>query len=693
MKTLRLTFLGILTFLFISNIQAQSDYANVEPSPFDFGKMWTFEHAPLDYFEKTYGFRPSEEWLEHARMASLRFKTFCSASFISPDGLILTNYHCSHGESAGAVKEGEDLEKDGFYAASRTEERKVEGLFVKQLVMMQDITETVKAHTSNATNAEDLKKLQQEAFAAAKKNYGGKPEWEGLELETVTYYNGGKHSLYGYKRFDDVRLVLLPELEIGLYGGDPDNFTYPRYNLDFTLWRVYENGEPVNSSDFYFKLKPEGPEEGEGIFLIGNPASTERYRTLSQLEFDREYRYNIFLERLENRMNILQEIYDETPSHSLKDQILTYSNSVKAIGGILEGLNDPYLMGKKAAMEKQVKSKSKAVAGGDDYWANLATEIDALKPYASENNLLSPSPLGGAAMITAHMVASLKNAMEAGKTEADLEVLRSQVLKYASTLNTPKEQKYLAVLLAELKEFGQADDKYVGKLLDGKSPEAAAKYMLEKTKFTDEGKLKKLLNGKPKKLNKSKDPMVKMANLLVPEYQKAAGMFQSSKAKRDALLEKVGGEIFNVYGLSIPPDASFTLRIADGVVKRYDYNGTIAPYKTTFFGLYDRLYSNDETFPWSVPDRWKNPNANLLKTPINFISTNDSIGGNSGSPVINQSGELVGLLFDGNIQSLPGNFIYDSTSNRAISVHVGGILAAMKYVYGANEVLKELGMD
>lgn len=693
MKTLRLPFLGTLTFLFVFTLQAQNNYADVEPSPFDYGKMWTFEHAPLDYFEKTYGFRPSEEWLEHARMSSLRFKNFCSASFISKDGLILTNYHCSHGESAGAVKEGEDLEKDGFYAATRAEERKVEGLYVKQLVMMQDITTMVKENTDKATNAEEAKKLQQEAFEAAKKQYGGQSEWDGLELETVSYYNGGKHSLYGYKRFDDVRLVLLPELEIGLYGGDPDNFTYPRYNLDFTIWRVYENGEPVNSSDFHFKLKPEGPEEGEGIFLIGNPASTERYRTLSQLEFDREYRYNIFLKRLESRMNILQEIYDETPSHGLKDQILTYSNSVKAIGGILGGLNDPYLMGKKAGMEKQIKSKSQAVSNGNDYWADLSAEMEALKPYASENSLLSPSPLGGAAMITAHVVSAYRSAVEAGKPEADLEAMRAQVMQYASSLNTAKEEKYLTVLLAELKEFGQADDAYVNKLLNGKSPQAVAKEMLAKTKFTDEEKLKKLLAGKPKKLSKGKDPILKMANLLVPEYQKASGMFKASKAKRDALLEKVGEEIYNVYGLSIPPDASFTLRIADGVVKRYNYNGTVAPYKTTFFGLYDRLYSNDEAFPWSVPDKWKNPNANMLKTPVNFISTNDSIGGNSGSPVINQNGELVGLLFDGNIQSLPGNFIYDSTSNRAVSVHVGGILAAMKYVYGANEVLKELGMD
>lgn len=691
MKSLRLIFFGII-FLSLTHIQAQqNNYADVEPSPFDFGKMWTFEHPPLDYFEKTYGFRPTEEWLEKARMSSLRFKTFCSASFISPDGLILTNYHCSHGESAGAVKEGEDLEKNGFYAATRAEERRVEGLFVKQLVKMEDITPFVKNYTDKATNDKEFKKAQSEAFEAAVLSYSEKADWKGLEVEPVTYYNGGKYSIYGYKKFDDVRLVLLPELEVGLYGGDPDNFTYPRYNLDFTLWRVYENGEPVNSSDFHFDIKPEGPSEGEDIYLIGNPARTERYRTMAQLEYDRDYRYNIFLERIKNRMAILEEIYAETPSHGLKDQILTFSNSVKAIGGILEGLHDPYLMGKKMAMERQVRLKSNETKKTEDYWERLAAEMESMEDFAAENTLLAPSPLGGAALLTAHAVAAYRKALKDEKSEEDLKVLREQVMRYAKDLNTPMEQKYLAMLLKELKDFADENDTYVDKLLNGMTPESAAKYMLEKTKFANSNSLEKLLKSKPKRLEKSNDPILEMANLLVPEYQKAAAKNQMSKPRRDALMEKIGGEIFKVYGLSVPPDASFTLRIADGVVKRYDYNGTTAPYKTTYFGLYNRAYSNDLTFPWSLPEKWKNPSMDLLKSPLNFISTNDSIGGNSGSPVINKEGKLVGLLFDGNIQSLPGNFIYDSTSNRAVSVHVGGILAAMKYVYSADSLLKELG--
>ena len=690
MKSLQLIFTGILFLLFI-NVQSQNTYADVEPSPFDFGKMWTFEHPPLDYFEKTYGFRPTEEWLEHARMSSLRFKTFCTASFISPDGLILTNYHCSHGESAGAVKEGEDLERDGFYASKRSEERRVPGLFVKQLVKMEDITPFIKNYTDQATNDQEFKKSQAEAFKAAIQAYSEKADWKGLEVETVTYYNGGKYSIYGYKRFDDVRLVLLPELEVGLYGGDPDNFTYPRYNLDFTLWRVYENGQPVNSSDFHFDLQPEGASEGEDIYLIGNPASTERYRTVAQLEYDRDFRYKIFLERIKNRMAILEEIYTKTPSHELKDQILTYSNTVKALGGILEGLHDPYLMGKKVAMEKGVRMKSNETKHEEDYWERLAAEMEGVEPFAAESTLLSPSPLGGSALITAHAVAAYRKAMKEGKPEEDLKALREQVMRFASDLNTPKEQKYLAMLLQELKEFAEPTDKYADKLLNGMSPESAAKYMLEKTKFANEGSLKKLLSSKPKRLEKSKDPILVMANLLVPEYQKAVAKNQMSKSRRDALMEKIGVEIYKVYGLTVPPDASFTLRIADGVVKRYDYNGTTAPYKTTFFGLYNRAYSNDDTFPWALPEKWENPSMDLLKSPLNFISTNDSIGGNSGSPIINKEGKLVGLLFDGNIQSLPGNFIYDSTSNRSVSVHTGAILAVMKHIYGADSILKELG--
>ena len=687
-------YLLIASLLALTNFSSysQTDYPEVEASPFDFGKMWTFEHPPLDYFQETYGFRPSAEWLEKARLGSLKFSTYCSASFISPDGLILTNYHCSHGEAISVQKEGEDVEANGFYAPKREEERKVPGLFVRQLVKLEDITAFIKGYTDLATTDEQWKQQRQAAFEMVQKEYAGKAGWQGLELEVVTYYNGGKYSLYGYKRYDDIRLVFIPEFSVGLYGGDPDNFTYPRYNLDFTIWRVYENGQPVNSSGHYFRLNPDDIEEGSPVFLVGNPAQTERYRTLAQLEYDRDYRYKVFLDRLKTRLDILNELNEKTPSPALNEQIVTIANSVKAIGGIVAGMHDPVLMGKKAAIEREVRSKSKAVKAGNDYWKQLAEETAKLEDFTMEASLLNPSPLGGNTMVLAHQVYQYIELLDREAGEEELDKKRTAILTLAAGLNDPLEKQSLTALLGQLQTYADRDDKYVGKLLDGDSPEEAARKILEKTAFTDPDKLEKLLTKKTKKLEKGKDPIADFALLTVPEYNKAVEVFKGNQARRESLAEKIGTEIFQQYGLSIPPDATFTLRLADGVVKRYEYNGTIAPYKTTFYGLYDRFYSNDGQKPWDLPQRYLKPNAELLKSPLNFISTNDSIGGNSGSPILNQKGELVGLLFDGNIESLTGNFIYDTSMNRSVCVHLGGIVAVLKYVYNAKELLQEMNV-
>ncbi|MBK8706486.1 MAG: S46 family peptidase [Saprospiraceae bacterium] len=232
--------------------KAASVYPVVEPNQFDYGKMWTFEHAPLKYFTDTYGFKPDERWLSRVRMAALRFSSYCSASFISPDGLVMTNHHCSRGEVGKVMKEGDDFDKNGFYAATQEDERRVEGLFVKQLVQIADVTEAVTALTSQAKSDQEIIMLRDSAVRMLKKEYSAKPNWDGLEIEQVLYYNGGRVSLYGYKRYDDVRLVWIPELQLGFFGGDYDNFTFPRYNLDCTFWRVYENGKPLIPGIFIF---------------------------------------------------------------------------------------------------------------------------------------------------------------------------------------------------------------------------------------------------------------------------------------------------------------------------------------------------------------------------------------------------------------------------------------------------------
>ncbi len=666
----------------------------VEPSRFDYGKMWTFEYAPLDYFEKTYGFRPDEQWLEHVRMSSLRFSSYCSASFISANGLVMTNHHCSRGEVGKVMREGEDFDKNGFYATTMNEERKAEGVFVKQLVKIVDVTESVKVAEAKASNDEEAVKMRQEKLQSLVQEYSKKGGWEGLEVEYVNYYSGGRFSLYGYKRYNDVRLVLIPELQLGFFGGDYDNFTYPRYNLDCTLWRVYEDGKPLNTEDFHFEFNVDGVKAGEPVFVVGNPASTERYRTMAQLEFDRDYRYKMLLEWLSNRMKIMETQQEDEYSHGRQEMIFNFSNSVKAIGGIVEGMYDPYLMGKKQAMENTVREKSKAAASGNDYWKQLADAYKPLEGHSSENRFLANSPFGGSALQLAYATYNyidLKS--QEGASEADLEAAKGQVEGLAESLSGPYQELYLSTLLTELKKYAKADDDYVQEILKGRTPEVAAKEILAKTVFADGKKMEKLLGKKAKKLKKSKDPIIQMGQLFVPKYQAAAQAFRSTSAMRNALAGQISNEVFSIYGLDIPPDATFTLRLADGVVKSYDYNGTKAPIKTSYYGMYDRNQSFDNTFPWALPEKWNNPPKELLETPLNFISTNDIIGGNSGSPIINKKGEVVGLIFDGNIESLPGNFIYDEKVNRAVSVHAGGIVAALRYIYRAERLLDEMGVE
>lgn len=685
--------LWLLAFLLLAATASLAQPAAAEPDRFDFGKMWTFEYMPLDYFEKTYNFRPNEQWVTKARMASLRFATFCSASFVSPDGLMLTNHHCSRGEVGKVMKSGEDFDKNGFYAAKLGDERRVEGLFVKQLVQIKDVTKEVMDAVGNVQEAAAFAAARDTAINRLIASYQSNAAWKGLEIEPVTYYNGGRFSLYGYKKYDDIRLVLIPELQLGYFGGDPDNFTYPRYALDFTLWRVYENGKPVNSSNFYFKFNTNGVKAGEPVFVTGNPGSTERYRTVAQLEYDRDYRYKILLTMLRDQMQLLQDEYKSKPSHDLQEQIFELSNSVKAYEGILAGLNDSTLMGRKRAMENFVRSKSTAVKNGKDYWQQIAEAYKPLYKDAMEVTLLAPGAGGGKAMLLMHYMNAYLNASAQGAGASDLQELRAEIKKLGEDLDNPMEMKAFVTFLKEMQQFASPNDEYINQLLNGRTPEATAQSIFEKTDFDDAAKLEAILNQSAEALMKEDDPLMEAARILLPAYQRAGQNFSGNTAARRALERNIGNEVYQIYGLDIPPDATFTLRIADGIVKNYEYNGTTAPIHTTFFGMYDRYYSFNKEFPWSLPARWLDPTMELLRSPVDFVSTNDIIGGNSGSPIINKNNELVGLVFDGNIESLPGNFIYVPEKNRTVSVHAGGIAAALRYVYKAKRIVKELGVQ
>ncbi|MBK6565897.1 MAG: S46 family peptidase [Saprospiraceae bacterium] len=663
-------------------------------SQYDLGKMWTFENPPKDWFKETYNLDMKDDWFNSVRKSSLRFASWCSASFISPDGLIMTNHHCSRDVVTVLQKEGENFDKQGFYAENLADERKAEGLFVEQLIQAIDITARVKEVTHKAKNYEEELQLRKKAIEDIQANFREKPEWKDLRLQVVTFYSGGKFSLYGYKKYSDIRLVWIPELDLGFFGGDPDNFTYPRYNLDATFWRAYdENGKPVNSSEHYFKFNKNGAVENEPVFVIGNPGKTERYRTVSQLEFDRDYRYNFRYKYLKNRNDMMMKEYmamkddpaKEFEAQELLNTIANVANSMKAFGGISAGLKDPKLFNRKVEMENIIRSKSPGVT----YWDDMAKYYQILNPHGWAISDLEPSPYKGNACLAMHQLHRYKEMVANNAPIEEKTKLQESIKELMTTFDTPKEKELFTTLLKEISEDIYPGDMTLKKLLGKKNQEEFVNHLFKRTKFKDVEKLQKFFE-KEDKINKEDDVLMEAADILIGRYNEAAKIFSSNSKDRQALEAKIANQVFQVYGDQMPPDATFTLRISDGIMKGYDYNGTKAPVITTYFGLYDRYYSNNKTFPWTLPEKWKNPPLEFLQIPMNCVSTNDIIGGNSGSPLINRNKEIVGLIFDGNIESLPGNFIFDEEYNRTVSVHSGGIYGALKYIYKAERIIKEL---
>ncbi|MBK9581219.1 MAG: S46 family peptidase [Saprospiraceae bacterium] len=679
----------IFVFGFIFIVSAQK-----KASPYDFGKMWTFENPPKEWLKTTYGMDVQDEWFDYVRKSSLRFATWCSASFISENGLIMTNHHCSRDVVTALQKEGENFDKQGFYAVTQADERKAEGLFVEQMIKAEDITKLVAEKTKNAKNDSEVTTMRKAALEEIEKMYKEKEDWKDLRTQVVTFYSGGKFSIYGYKRFSDIRLVWIPELDLGFFGGDPDNFTYPRYNLDVTFWRAYdEQGNPLNTGKNYLKFNKKGAAEGEPVFVVGNPGRTERYRTVSQLTYDRDYRYPLQYKFLKNRNDMLMRKYHtiksdptkEYEAQELLNDVANVANSMKAFGGISKGLKDPALFGRKVEMENFIRSK----APGVTYWDEMAKQYETLNPQGWAITYLSPSPYRGVHFTVMHDLMNYKEMVKNNGPQDKKDKLKSTIIEKFTKLNDPEQIEYFTLFLNEVKEDAYPGDMTLQKVLGKRSINEYVKYLVKETKFTEEQKVTKLFE-KEDKMEKDDDPLMEAAAIFVSRYKEATQLFQNSGPARQSLEAKIANQAFKVYGDQLPPDATFTLRISDGVIKGYDYNGTKAPVVTTFFGLYDRYYSFNKEFPWTLPERWQNPSMELLMSPFNTVSTNDIIGGNSGSPLINKNREAVGLIFDGNIESLPGNFIFDEEVNRTVSVHAGGIYAALKYIYKADRIVAEI---
>ncbi|MGE5419920.1 MAG: S46 family peptidase [Chloroflexota bacterium] len=682
---------ALLFFFQLNQAQTPECDKPVEAGLYDMGKMWTFDYPPVEYFKATYNFNPDQKWFEEARLSSLRFADYCSASFVSGEGLVMTNHHCARESGVAAQRKGENVLENGFYAARQGDERKVEGLFVDQLVMIEDITDMVTKAISQVSNDMARMSAVQMALSAVKAEYSKRDEWKGLELETVRFYNGGKYSLYGFKRYKDVRLVFMPEEQMAYFGGDYDNFTYPRYDLDCSFFRVYDEGKPLKTEHF-FKYNVNGASEGDAVFVIGNPGSTSRMSTPSDLEFYRDKQLPFTIDILSNVSEMYKEYNKEAKSDSLENLIFSLENSLKVYRGELEGLKDPCTIARKAAFHEKFRNdvmKNTSLVRDTAVWNEIAMANAVRKNVFDEVSIMN----AGSSFVTGQLMQYALGAVNLAAEYPDT-AGSGEIKAVLSAPSDPEElttePKLLGMYLKEANDKLGPDHPFVAAALKGKTPEDAAADIISHTKMADQEFRTSLLRMDSAAIWNVNDPLIDLARIAYTRGNQLAMVYQGNEARLSASRARLGEMLFQIYGTQIPPDATFSLRINDGIVKGYDYNGTIAPVNTTFFGLYDRYYSFKKEFPFNLPSRWEKPPVKIMDTPLDFITTNDIIGGNSGSPMINKNLEIVGLAFDGNIESLLGSYIFLPEENRAIGVHSAGIITALRHVYKAKRLVTEL---
>lgn len=661
--------------------------------------LWPFNMVPVDLIKKKYGMTITQEWLDHLRLASIRLGG-ASASFVSPDGLVLTNHHVGQRAIQNLSTPQRDLMKTGFYARTREEELKCPGLELWVLQEIQDVTDRVLSAEKPGMNAAEAAQAREKMIVQIEKEASEK---SGLRAMVVTLYSGGMYHLYKYKIYPDVRLVFAPEFSIAFFGGDPDNFTYPRYNLDIAFFRAYENGQPAKTPH-YLKWSQKGVKENDVVFASGNPGSTGRLLTLAQLEFLRDINYPWTIANLQRRRVLIQK-YSEQGQEQARialNTLFSIENSLKAVTGYQSGLLDPKIMEKKAkeeaAIRKAVSENPELSREFGQAWDEIAKAQKAyaeiFKPFTFfERAQGFNSVYFSLARNLVRLAAEKQKPNEARLREyreSNLPSLERTILSPAPVYDDFEIFK-LADSLAQLKEeLGNMLE--VRWLLEGKKPEEIARELVFGTKLKDLEWRKRLLQAKPEEIYLVDDTMIKLAILVDP----ISRAWRSRYEKEVESVENTNGgliarAIFKLRGTTVPPDATSTLRLSFGVVKSYREAGRWIHFQTNFAGLYERAKQFDFKFPYELPPSFIQKKNNLnLKVPLNFVATVDSIGGNSGSPVVNVRGELVGVLFDGNIQSLPNRFVYTEELARSVMVHAQGIIEALLKVYGAKELVREI---
>jgi hypothetical protein len=670
----------------------------IQAGVFDNGKMWTFEYPPLEYLEDTYGFSADPSWFEKARLGALRIPG-CSASFVSPNGLVMTNHHCARESIEQVSRDDEDLIADGFYASTLEDERPIEDYWADQLIEIRDVTDRVygalEGVIGTERRAERRGEIQEEITGEITEEFGG--EDSGYNIEMVELYAGGRYSVYIFRRYTDLRLVMSPELGVAMFGGDWDNFTYPRYDLDMSFYRIYdESGEPLQTEN-YFSFSTEGVSEGDLVFVIGNPGNTTRLHTVAQLEYRRDVEDQALLNLLQTRTPVLEEYAADHPEQAremdLRNTIFGFLNFQKSQTGVVKGLHDPVIMAKRRDHERKFQA---AIAGDPELQSQYGDLVERMADLQAQKRERAPQlasflavghPTLGSMTLGRGLAAFQYLSMQGqGVPQENLDQMKEAMLApdQASEID---EAQMVNRFLDVRKNYGE-DDPFYQELVKGRTAEGLAAVIMAESVLSDSASVAAALEAGTLTMD---DPAVQVVQAMIQEMALAQQVQMMTMQEEAEIASALGRANFEVYGTDVPPDATFSLRIADGVVTDYEYNGTVAPVYTTFYGMYDHYYSYGPDTDWDLPARWVDPPAELdLATPLNFVATADIIGGNSGSPVIDQNHKVVGLVFDGNIESLPGDYIYLPEVNRCVSVDARGILESLDVIFDADRLVLEL---
>ena len=671
--------------------------------------MWTFDNFPSAKVAKKYGFSPEAKWLGEAQLSSVRLAGGCSGSFVSPEGLVMTNHHCAHSCIEQLSTKEKDFVKEGFYAATLDQEVKCPEIELNQLTGITDVTKRMHSATQGLEGQRFAEAQRAEMAKIEKECAGGD---EKVRCDVVTLYHGGIYDLYKYKRFQDVRLVFAPEFAMASFGGDPDNFNFPRYDLDVSFIRAYENGKPA-ATGHYLRWSQTGAKDGELTFVSGHPGSTSRDLTIAQLVFERDVALPDTLLYLAEVRGFLSEYKRRGPeqARTAESDHFFVENSYKALKGRREALVDDALMQAKIKRENALRAKTKGQRDVAAAWDQIARAAVRERQIYERLRYLegSQTTSGGFRRPRGFSVGDLsyfrnartllRAAEELPKpneqrlrefTDAALPALKQQLFSTAPVYDD-YEMEGLRFALTKLREVLGADDPVVRKVLGKKSPEELAKELVAGTRLKDPAVRKQLFEGGKAAVDASHDPMIQLARLVDSEAREVRHTYEREvdgvEKRQQALIAKAR---FAAEGTSAYPDATFTLRLSYGSVEGYQEKGKRVSPVTVMGGAFERATGRD---PFALPKSWLAANQDKRinpATPFNMVTSNDIIGGNSGSPVFNKNLEVVGLIFDGNIQSLGGEYGFEPSVNRAVSVCSPALLESLDRIYGAKRIVTEL---